>query len=87
MQRLREVKASAIRNNIHAMLRPPKAQRKVSNNKDGSVAAPVVVNGRDWNDGFAAINSEIPNYQVTQDKHTQSYIAGLQRNKRLSKYL
>lgn len=72
MQRLREVKASAIRNNIHAMLRPPK-QRKVSSNKDGS----VVVAARNWDDGFAAINSEIPSYQVTQDKHTQGYIAGL----------
>ena len=43
--------------------------------------------GNDWNEGFAAVNQQIPEYCVAEDKFAQGYIAGLQRQKRLKKYL
>jgi hypothetical protein len=40
-----------------------------------------------WDDGFAAVNHEIPKYSVAEDKYAQGYLAGLHRQKRLKKYL
>jgi hypothetical protein len=35
---------------------------------------PRIIKKQDWSDGFAIINSSIPAYQVTEDKHAASYL-------------
>lgn len=57
-------------------MRPPRSKNPETRNQN-----------KDWNEGFAAINQEIPTYCVAEDKFAQGYIAGLQRQKRLKKYL
>ena len=57
-------------------MRPPRSKKAESRQQ-----------GKNWNEGFAAINQQIPEYCVAEDKFAQGYIAGLQRQKRLKKYL
>jgi hypothetical protein len=49
-------------------MRPPRSRKPESR-----------LQGHDWNDGFAAVNHEIPEYCVAEDRFAQGYIAGLQR--------
>ena len=71
---IQEAKENFVAKGVKFAQKPPRIVRK----------GPT---GKDWDDGFAAVNHEIPKYQVAEDPHAQGYISGLQKQRRLKHYL